>query len=230
MKPPKYILACLFTFILLTGCIKSNGSPTLLKDNTCTAPCWNGLVPGETSADDTFTILKQLPQVTHNSITFKKPGIFQMEASFLLNSGEEVELVFQNDTLIYIRFFYPGQFISLNITFQQLIEEFGEPDSIIRDFTFAGECLITLFISLDEEKGMAYDFIEDPICHELFAIKKISPGTHISDLFYYDPDYFTELIDNGNISSGIFTSQDLNKLKQPWKGYGNIEKLYPEVE
>jgi hypothetical protein len=233
MKKAKYFnLFLLAPILLVTGCVKTDikGGTTLLNDNTCTPPCWNSLVPGKTSVNDTFTILSQLVQVKQDSVASQDSGKFQQEATFLFNSGEKVKLIFQNDTLIYLEFFYPGQQAYMNITLRQLIDEFGEPDSIIRADGFSGDCLVAHFISLDNEKGIAYDFIENPICLNLLSIKKISPSTHISELYYYAPEYFDELIDNGDISDGFFTSQDVNKLIQPWKGYGNIEKLYQQGE
>jgi hypothetical protein len=233
MKKAKCIILLMLAFILLTGCIKSQGSTTLLKDNTCTAPCWNGLIPGETSENDAVKILNELPQVKPGSVRIWYPDGVHKGDSFYLISGEQVDLMFQDDKLLYIGFSYPVKHVFLNVTYQQLIDEFGDPGSIIRIDSYAGENLYTLFISLYTDQGIAYSLFTNRgwiIFGFLTNITKISPGTHVDRLYYFDPENIDGLIDKGNISGGIFTSQDIDELTQPWKGYGNIEKLYPQVE
>jgi hypothetical protein len=226
MRRVKRILACIL-ILLLSGCIKSKGSPTLLDNNTCTSPCWNGLIPGETSANDTFTIISQLSQVDEDSIKVDNPGNFHRGARFDLVSGERAEMIFQNDKLIFIGFYYPESFVALDVTFRQVLDELGEPDSVVVTIGPGGDCYLTVFRSLYVERGIAFSFTANPGC-TIFGLKNLKPSTHIDELYYFDPSYFDMLIDNGNISRGYFTSQNMRGLMEPWKGYGNIKNLYHE--
>ena len=41
-----------------------------LTDDTCSAPCWHGIIPGQTTSDDAMVILQNLDIVKTDSIEF----------------------------------------------------------------------------------------------------------------------------------------------------------------
>ena len=51
-----------------------------LSDATCRPPCWKGIVPGKTTADEAVAILKKIP--------FVAPGTIKMGVSSLSSEGE----------------------------------------------------------------------------------------------------------------------------------------------
>jgi hypothetical protein len=56
----------MFMMTLLASCSRLPSS--ILDDMTCDAPCWQGIVVGETSKDEALQIIEQMPEVQKETI------------------------------------------------------------------------------------------------------------------------------------------------------------------
>lgn len=63
----KKTLLLIFTFLLVNGCVPSETSPTILEDLVCQPPCWQGIIPGETTEEEVLNFLKESPIIDQDA-------------------------------------------------------------------------------------------------------------------------------------------------------------------
>jgi hypothetical protein len=109
----------LFTMTLLASCSRTPSS--VLDDPTCDAPCWRGIVVGETTRDEALQILTVIPEVeketleswSSNYIFWRYQGVREYASSmgFRDNKVSSLSIAYDQNT-IYLKKF---------------IEKFDEP-------------------------------------------------------------------------------------------------------
>ena len=128
MKKILYII----TFILLTGCtsrifikhgISTNniGDGGFISKNPCGPPCFFGITPGITTDKDISYLLNVLPDV----ITNCKEYDFTSEGGKNGLICDYINITYRNNIVDVI-----GFSLSKNITIQQVIDSYGNPDLV----------------------------------------------------------------------------------------------------
>jgi hypothetical protein len=124
------VIVCLGLAILgVYGWIGYRESVTdrsLFTGRPCAPPCWQGIIPGGTSAEEALQILQSSPYVKRKSIeTTGSYGLGAIWAYWKASSGGVV--IGLQDGLVHD--------ISLNtpyrLTLGEVVEEFGEPEALV---------------------------------------------------------------------------------------------------
>jgi hypothetical protein len=207
----------LFTMNILVSC---SGSPSSILDGkTCDAPCWRGIVVGETTRDEALQILTVIPEVeketleswSSNYIFWRYQGVREYASSmgFRDNKVSSLSIVYDQNT-IYLKKF---------------IEKFDEPTLVYVTSTDGVYPIMLTVEFIYLEKGICL-FHQPPLLSFQRPRKyAISEKTKISRLDFVDPS-----IPNGQLEEGCLRGLDedtYNQYVREWTGYGKYEVFVP---
>ena len=201
-----------------------------LTDDTCSAPCWHGITPGQTTSDDAMVILQNLDIVKTDSIKLSEQSWQGMDQIYweFQHSGEGTISLINN--VVYLIGFSSKPKNSmfdreegLNLQFSQAIDKFGEPALIFS--VFMEELTIYEEIwALYPEKGVNFYFscVENSSEFQ----KELTPETPVNYVEYFSPPDYQKIKDMF-IVKDTFSEEDEKYSTHPWRGYGSIKEKYP---
>ena len=193
----------------------------LLADSVCNLPCWNNVIPGKTTKDETLRIVNALESVDKDTIrVFLKPtNIFDGEIQFNIGLNEFVatgtEIYLDGDIVAALSFSR-----RLGVTVGALIDKLGSPENIISMLQVERGSFVTAVYST---QGVGFGFYTD-------RDGVIQSNTSIDYLILFDPQYYERLLSERLFTAGNgLTLDDIQSHMHSWKGYGEIDKLYPPI-
>ncbi|MBN2258030.1 MAG: hypothetical protein JW704_09420 [Anaerolineaceae bacterium] len=223
--------ACKHTLNLLLFCLLFYGCTvrqSVVSTAKCTAPCWEGISPGYTSYEDSLLILQNLENVDNSSVIPSGPwSIFTNGISFQLYSGETAGISIIDDTVIMVSFRKPGGILSIS----ECIQRFGTP-SFIKQSHVLGPGF-PLVLGSDAEHPWLYAVYPSEgisLGYDMYRVwtgpnYSLEPDTQINEIQYFDPKQYDLLLENGMIINSLSDIRQSDLY--PWKGYGNVNDLYP---
>src|SRR5512138_106425 len=139
----KKILSTIAVIVVLGSCTPRTSVPSIFSDKSCGTPCWNNIVVGQTDKQEFLNIISALPVVDQDSVIIRSldsGGLFDEEAIFEVYRIQEDE-----STLVRMAArFSQGKIVllsfqgKLGLTFQELVDTFGEPNFVSSLWTFDG--------------------------------------------------------------------------------------------
>ena len=223
---PLLITATAIAAALLAGC--QPRWATILDRVGCGPPCWRGIVPGQTSVEDTIEILANTAAVAPSSVKTVAPwGVFSHRVVFDLRSGVSAEASFLDGRAGVISFND-----RLGLTFEQATAVLGQPELVQTDMTLCsppiplpGDAVCTLVVALTPSAGFRIHALipGDPSQTEL------GPNTTIESIAFWTPSDFQTLIAARELAILHDPSQDPLELMHQWSGYGKVWELYPPI-
>jgi len=196
---------------------------SILDKSTCKLPCWNDVVPGQTTKGELLKILENLPDVDPETIRntnqawniFDDQFYFSFRQGWTLNQQSKLrgEGTVKNDTVS--DFILCGE---INTTMGELVEQIGEPEYIISGNNFYGGRTV---IITDSQKGISYWYTT-----ELDNLE-IAPDTSMECLKIFDPSLYEAMLDAKLFSNGYYNAEETLKVQYSWDGYGNLDEKYP---
>jgi len=183
---------------------------TILSFSNCLLPCWNNIIPGKT------TIFEAKQIMTSSRSKFKvKYFDYLQEIDFIISldplGAQEVHGVIATDGGKVSTVWIGGK---TGNTMKEVITEIDTPVFVIS--TRFGGGGITLAV-LYPQKGVAVLLPKQS--------KGIFERTEISALLLFDSKKFS--LDNNNLPIGELKGKNVQEIIYPWKGYGQINDLYP---
>jgi hypothetical protein len=215
---PQKILFILAIYLLLIGCLAvspQEGSEergeSILRTITCQPPCWEGVIPGETSKQELMAKLQSIAK-GDDSIIDRDEGLGDWDdiVSFYLYSqyGQKINFFITDDVVVEIDFYW-----KLYLTLGDAIELLGDPDWVYPTVGHNGAVLIILY-----EEGVA-------LLHEMksgivIGGTNLEPQSEIVEMSFFDAS-------NWAFGKNVLTRDDLKKYGYEWAGYGDIDEKYP---
>lgn len=221
----KIIIPLIFLF-MSSACSSHPGST--LTDNLCEAPCWRGIEPGKTSSSDALSVVRSFADTNQNSISISDPwNIFSGLVYFQLKPGKVVRIFSINDTVALITF----ESIEGEVTFNDFISAIGTPTYVYHTMVLgpgfpllpASDADHPWLYAIYPSRGVSFG--SDMYNVWLGPTYSFRESSKITEIQYFDPEEYDLLLEKGfvvSISSG-FSPSDLYS----WKGYGNLNELYP---
>ncbi|QPC81445.1 hypothetical protein G4Y79_17335 [Phototrophicus methaneseepsis] len=170
---------------------------SLLTGEPCEAPCWRGIVPGETSWRDARIIVEDDPQLVEPTVNETEDGgqvlVFQDD------DGPQCCQVYTQDGETVTQIL---TLLAPNITLGEVIERYGEPEYMSGADVTSDQTLV-LIIFPDVPLGL-YAFGSGVETGEL------TPESEIIGAIYLDPADMDEL---------------LNTDLYYWEGYGPLAEM-----
>jgi hypothetical protein len=208
----------LFTMTLLASC--SRLPSVVLDDLVCDAPCWQGIVVGETSQDEARQIIKQIPELEKESLKSVPQNIIYWRYQGVREYASD--LSYQENKIVTLSFAY-GQ----NVTpLKEFIDKFGEPSFVyvISSNGFHYPPMLTVHF-IYPEKGVCLHHQPSILSTKAPKNYTISTRTKISLLVIVDPS-----LPNRQLEVGCLRGLDedtYNQYVREWTGYGKYEVFVP---
>lgn len=213
--------------LIVSSCTAIPNGLSFLRDSNCQLPCWNDIYAGKTTKQDFLGVLDKLSIVDKNSIVeitqnrdiFNEFIYFSLYPEYVVNQHHliDVRSSFVGDKIAHI--YFSGK---LNITFNDILTSVGEPENIIVQKNPLGGIWITVIYPA---KGISFGYASRD--KDSSTEKKLASTIEIEWLVLFDPEYYQQIMDARLFSMGWYGREDTEKIMYPWKGYGNIEELYP---
>jgi hypothetical protein len=209
----------LLLFCFVTACSLARPDVSILESPQCELPCWNGIIPGETSYPDALEIVTGLdgldPEKTN--ILNAPWQIFNKRIWFYLYTDSSLAKVQTDGAVYFIDDKVAALFLQRNIgkTFGEMVEMVGEPETIISMPFVTGS---TVVMAVIPSKGVMFEFYAKS--------DELQPETEIDNIMVFDITHYEDLLNTAMFSLGHYDANETREIMYPWKGYGNIEVLY----
>ncbi len=217
-------LFLLFLFSALAACITNNRiEPSqILSDQICEPPCWEYVEPGVTSKQEIIRLLNESSKIEEGTLSVKGENwnSFSDVISFNLTSGELTEIYLLADKASMISFSSDDGIIS----FGEAIENFGEPEYVLQINVYS-DISSTYIFAMEPSKGIRFGYDKKDISRAWRD--ELRSDFMVTKLDFFDPSEYDTLLDTGMLSMGLDRKETLQKL-QPWAGFGDFSKKYPE--
>lgn len=206
----------------------------ILSNPSCEPPCWKNIRPGETTKEETVSRLQELREVDPTTITLngKSWNIFEDAIYFNFKESKlEGRVYINNGKVSVIEIFCEGGNKELDVTFDEAVNELGEPEYIINVSISGGLPLApsTSYIvtAIQPDRGFLFDYDTRYLPKAQKA--ELRPENKLRVIGLFDPAFFNHLLEAGFFSLGRLDASETRKYWIPWDGYGNIAEKYPPV-
>ena len=213
----------LLILFFVTACGKSSTEASILDKSSCRLPCWNDIVPGQTTEDDLLKTLGNLPDIDQASLknTHQRWNIFDNQIFFSFRQGWTLSQRRKLRGEAHITNPMVSDLIicgEIQTSMGKIVEEIGEPEHIISGNNIPGGRTVIL---INSESGVQYWFTT-----ELDNVE-ITSNTPIDCVGIFDPSMYEKMLGAGLLSNGDYNAEETLKVWYPWNGYGNLDELYP---
>lgn len=217
----------LLLLFVVSACATRPNDVSVLDESSCKLPCWNNIIVGQTTGDEFTQFMETSADINKESIQvddhrwkiFDSSIFFSFDQGSLLNPRPrmQVDAGFSNNILSELTIC--GE---LNTTIGDVVEQIGEPESIISGGNLDGNRDVIL---INSKMGVSYWYATDPSFGELEY--EIHPDIEIECLDLFDPSLYEEMMEVGLFSMGHYNAEETLKVMYPWDGYGNLDEKYP---
>ena len=197
---PLSLVALVIVLVLASCSVPPLRDPNLLADTSlidneaCTAPCWRGITPGETSWDDARTILEDDPTLENVTVETAEASAENPDAAtaiYAIWQGrggtaqccQMISLDGETVDVIFLR-------TAPNVTVEQLIEAKGEPTYAVSTEYSGDQAIVNLIYP--EIPIILYAFVAGPEAELL-------PTSEIIATVYLTPDDMEFLIQTSDL-------------------------------
>jgi hypothetical protein len=168
---------------------------SFITGDPCEPPCWYGLEVDKSLRADVISKLESLPFIDHNSIVER--GVawlgddyarsISFKCIYKLRSDCGF-LILSDDVLKRLSFS-----VAITLSFEEIVNHFGEPEWIMSNPTIEGSCLLALTWP---QRGISVNY-DSPIgdmteCDEMKNGHSISPNLQVSQIHYMTKEAFTD--------------------------------------
>jgi hypothetical protein len=223
----KTFLIILMIAVLLTSCLSKNSD---IFKGGCSAPCWRGIIPGETKKSDVLNAVKGFSDVNHDSMSLGgKYKIFDSFIVFDLYNGTTIEMDFIENVVLVITFEKTGGIEPI----KNCENYFGVPEYFARSYLLgfgppigATSAIHPWYFAISPNKGIVFGYD----AYSIFGTKStLSSNTMISYIGFFDIRSYKRLIDNGILIFTDISEYFSENNLYVWKGYGKLNELYPNL-
>lgn len=198
---------------------------SLFSDVPCAAPCWQGIVPGETSRSQAMQILRTNPYVRSDSLeeagTIEAGGVtwwWSIPGRRLQSS-----VLWKNDIVQEITL---G--LTYNLTVDQVVSRFGPPESLDAGVGGVPEHQYWIINLYYPDQGIQFKAYTSEFSSLL------EPSTEVGVVMYFVPTSLEERVANTyaygekDESGQYIVVSHIMNLMRPWRGYGELFEVYYE--
>ncbi len=198
------ILCFIVSSLFISRCGRPNGSVYLDGTASCKPPCWNSIIPGETSYEEVLIILGQMEANGQGHMTIL--GESQIKMLRWEDQNRSFYYInLENDVVSQI------SFRIISFTLNELINRFGDPEYLHLINTQGGPSGAFYYPS----KGLAFYGGAKWGTDQNF---QILPETVISAVFFTPPSDLDTMV--ANVHGSKVADDVLRRIKE-WEGYGN---------
>ena len=186
---------------------------SLFTSQPCAPPCWQGITPGETTAEEAMGILQSSPYVKKESI--ERTGSYALGAigAYWRASPGGVRVRLRDGLVHEIALGTPYR-----LTLGEVVEQFGVPEAIVVQSIGVPEHLRWGISMYYPAGGMDFAMVDDR-----FEAPSLEPSTKIGGV---------RLVASRSSLEGLLAelyetcAETYLECSRPWRGYGRIFEIY----
>lgn len=214
MKPSirSYMERCLLIFVVSAAAItvvsscQPNRDMSLLTDEPCAAPCWQGIVPGVSSVEDARRVLETCVYVSEGGYSEEQQG--KQTKLLLWHSADCPEctintMSFEDNVVVTI-----SLAITHDLTVDDVLQKFGIPEGVTTGLGGLSERKYLAVSLFYPSKGLTF------VASVPLDQPSLEPSTQVKHASYSVPKSFDDL--------SAFPPEFLQRI-EPWQGYGELE-------
>jgi hypothetical protein len=220
MSKKIYFILTILIPVLLISC-----KPVIsgvIQDTSCSPPCWKGITPGQTTRQETLSILNALPEVDQSTI--RPMSVVNVNDSyywdFIPHTGDIWARVFIDQDIVFAVNFFPDK---KGLPLGTAIQYLGEPEKILVIWVNGDKSFVTIY-SIYQSKGVVLASLIMPYHRDELA--EVNSETLVDGFWYFEPGLFTELMTSNYVVN--LNPEVLSQRIRPWPGYGDITQLIVE--
>jgi len=205
-----FLLASFFVFIINCSLIQTPPAPfVVLQNNSCSPPCWNGIVPGQTTLADAREFLGSFPSVDIGSVrdwTTLLPND-TIDFHFISGMSEVGGRMISVDGVIQYMSFGPK-----GISTSQIHEFLSLPNKYISVYNAGAEqpYFYTFYIY---DSGIVYTTKRRGLISNE-GVQTLNEDLRVEGFLFCNPAKVIEGLENGIISN--FSKGELDSWLRPW--------------
>ena len=191
---------------------------SLMTDDECVAPCWNGIAPGQSSDADAMATLGNLESIEQDSIARAPDDAVPAQADYI---RWQSAISRGSPPIGSIRVSDEGHVIEIRSTLEyelpvsKLIDRYGEPDHFSVRQT-APQCYFAKLFWL--ETGLAADLYR--VSETGTDSPLATPETLVYRVYYFEP---VESVSEYWQGATLMPHQEANQMPSaPWEGYDSV--------
>ena len=191
----------------------------IFQDESCSAPCWNQITPGETLLQGIDAKIKTIPGIDPKSLKIKT--FLQMNDgiafNFLSNAKESGGEIFSQNNIVEAIYFWPKtDTLSLSEGFQK----WGSPDQYISIYYSSAEIPYLVTFIIYSDRGIVLLNMKTMSDSE---VPKFEKNLQINGLWYTSAKLISTLLENGVI--GHIGNKDFTEGLKSWNGLKEIQYI-----
>jgi hypothetical protein len=238
MRQIQRALYFLFLFILVS-CTPA-GTPTSIPDfssllqSACSAPCWNGIIPGKTTKAEFLEIIPSLPLYKESSVGWldekgqlsqNMPDTANSAAAMMI--GKNLIGIYIKDSVVSAISLKPiadksGESTNPELTLEGIVKLFGEPSNILKGGACADfKCQNLYFIY--PEKGLIFIAESKDLVSQsgVFPPRiRVLPDLSIQEALFFEPSNFKSV--PTSIEIGSIRCEIEDEIPS-WQGYTTVD-------
>lgn len=216
------------TTVLLLSLVSACAGPvdrSLSTDAPCQAPCWQGLIPGESNEDDAWRVLTNSPFVRLDTLELEVMTVNDRNLTEYAwrdyGRGEQYNrLYLQGGKILFIELD-----VDYRLTLGEVISRFGPPEGVYA-FAMMKEYLNYSVVFDYPSRGLEFTSFSHPkgIASFQEGYGVITEGLQVTDVRYYAPTSLADALRNVFLYSDEAVSAMLRD-EQEWLGFGQRVRL-----
>jgi hypothetical protein len=198
-------------------------SSAVLNDKTCALPCWAGIYPGTTTYDEVKDFVNSSDYIADKEASeyVADENRSQIRWQFPSNVSEKYGRAHIFDGIVrFIQIDYEN-----GPTFNEIVENFGEPDEVSAMVHYADCGYAQLSIKYSQIGLVASRYMGCISLESGFI--QIKPDYRITEIQLFIPGTYDELVLPGKVMI-VVNFNDLSDSLQDWQGFGDIKLYIPE--
>jgi hypothetical protein len=186
----------------------------ILVDTACQPPCWGGITPGESTADDVYHTLADARGVSFGSINERQAGgdtIIRTQWFFTAPAPDSSGVVFFRDNVATALRIHTPRSLRLG----DVLEKLGEPDALWQHCAHSSWLSFQQMVLIWREAGYIVQVDFNEACEPL-PVDRLTPRSRVAAVVYFVPDELDELLERRI----LFLEQGETILDEtrPWPG------------
>jgi hypothetical protein len=178
-----------------------------IVDSPCSPPCWQNIIPGETTYEEMIQIVDKLPSVSKNGSmgNYRKPYSEIYAITFSDWQTAYIYIIEENVVAIIIS-------DNLNITVKEALSMYGEPESMYIHRFQTGDIIGLQYNLLYPDIGLILSVHDEGLA---IGPITIDPDDYIYEIYYLIPEEFVTFMNGFEIFNDPLV--DFEFLS--WEGY-----------
>lgn len=215
--------AVLLILLFISACGELSDEQSILDKSDCDAPCWNGIVAGQTTESEVLKILVSLPDIDPDSVKINDGGwdVFDQQIAFHFRQPWSLDQRPRLRGFVDLKDSRVATLMvcgDISTSMGALVKNAGEPEYILSGDDISGNRTVIL---IDPNNGISYWYTA-----ELNGVE-ITSDTHLDCVHFFDQSLYEEMLDAKLFSGGSYNAEETRMIWYRWDGYGNLDEKYP---